>query len=279
VTIQRTASPVPAAPKVAATVAAFAAALVLVFVGTRFGLAHSDTPPASPVEQGVVVTAADGDPIATAGDFAAVAGIPQQGNRLGSAKAPVVLVEFEDPQCVACRQYELGVTDQVAAELVATGRLQVRRYPLTFIGAESTPAARWIYAAGQQGLMWQFTRAFHLNAGTENSGYVTTTYLRQIAGTVPGMDVDRAEGDAASPQAEAFLDGSRRLAARLQVTGTPWVMAGRSLDDLQTVHLSSSTDFAAVRQGTQLVAQDKPLPRSAGSTNTCAAAGASCGLR
>lgn len=150
-----------------------------------------------------------------------LSGIPQRGIALGNPHAPFTLVEFGDLQCPACAQFASETLPSVIARYVRSGQLLLQFRALDFIGPDSRRAAAMANALAQQDRLWQFVElAFH-NQGLENSGYVTETYLRALAGAIPGTNVTQAlavRGSAAVAQA---LAQARGLAQAAGVKATP----------------------------------------------------------
>ena len=56
--------------------------------------------------------------------------------------------------------------------------------------------------------MWNYADAFYYNQGPENSGYVTTGFLREIGSDVPGLNVNRLLLDTYSPATRARFEGN-----------------------------------------------------------------------
>jgi protein-disulfide isomerase len=226
------------------------------------------------------VITADAAPHVDADALSHLDGVRQSGHVLGSPDAKVVMVEFEDLQCIACKQFDLSVSDRVASGLVADGVLRIERYPLTFIGPQSTQAAAWAYAAAEQDLMWQFTRVFFLNAGEENSGYANDEFLRLVAEATPGLDVQAAARAAKSADATQFLARAKSMASRYKVTGTPFVLLGPDVNHLQPIKLESSSDYSSIERGVTMVRQGHVLRQpSALNPNNCTVEQTTCGIK
>jgi protein-disulfide isomerase len=149
------------------------------------------------------------------------AGIPQRGVELGDPRAPVTLVELGDLQCPACAQFAQGALPQIIGDYVRTGKVVLVFRALDLIGKESLLAARMALAVGEQDHLFEFASLMYGNQGLENNGYVTDTYLRALAGAIPGVAVDRALAARGSAAVRAQLSEAKRLASSLRVESTP----------------------------------------------------------
>ena len=54
-------------------------------------------------------------------------GIPQSGNVLGNANAPVTMFEYIDHQCPFCKEFTLTTYPQVVNDYVRTGKVNLTR--------------------------------------------------------------------------------------------------------------------------------------------------------
>lgn len=77
------------------------------------------------------------------------------GASLGSARAPVVMVEFADYQCPFCRRHAQVVFPELKTAYIDTGKVRyvVRDFPLDIHG-EAFRAAEAARCAGAQGKFW-----------------------------------------------------------------------------------------------------------------------------
>jgi protein-disulfide isomerase len=167
-------------------------------------------------------------PSGAAATQALLGGIPQSGLVLGNPNAPVTLVEFADLQCPICRAYTSDVFPTLVKRYVRTGKVKMVFRSLHFIGPDSTKAALAAQAAGQQNKLWQFADLLYRNQQQENSGYVTDSFIRQIAGGVPGLKVTRLLAARSSASAQQQLTAADTLANQSSVTGTPTFLVGKS---------------------------------------------------
>lgn len=148
-------------------------------------------------------------------------GIPQQGVTLGDPDAPATLIEFADLQCPFCAQYATEALPAVVDQFVRPGRVELQLRLLTFLGPDSERGAEVAAAATLQDRLWQFSELFYQNQGTENSGYATDRFLRQLARSTPGLDVAQVSEDLNSPAANRLIRQADRQAEALGVQGTP----------------------------------------------------------
>jgi protein-disulfide isomerase len=165
---------------------------------------------------------APGKPVPGAAQtLALLAGIPQRGAALGNPTAPVTLVEFGDLQCPACALFSQETLPAIIARYVRSGRVLLVFRAIDFIGRDSARAARLAYALGAQNRLWQFIELMYRNQALENSSYVTDTYLRALAGAIPGTNVTEALVAQGSPAVQSQLQQAASAARALGIEGTP----------------------------------------------------------
>ena len=96
-------------------------------------------------------------------------GIPQRGNLLGSATAPIRLVEYADPQCPYCAQYARDVFPILVREYVRAGKVEMEFRGLWFLGPDSGSALSTASAAGAENRFWNVLDLLYRNQGPENA--------------------------------------------------------------------------------------------------------------
>jgi protein-disulfide isomerase len=206
-----------------------AAALVVVSVAVSSGSSRH-------------ANAADGGQlVGAAASMDLFAGIPQHGTLLGRASAPIRLVEFADLQCPYCDEYAVGTLPTLVSDYVRSGRLQMQFENLSFIGPDSVKAGRVAAATEQQNRLWNFVDLLYLNQGEENTGYVTTGYLRGLLAAVPGINVTAALSASRTPAADQALNLANLAASKDGVNATPTFLIGRTGGPLHVFQPTSLT--------------------------------------
>jgi protein-disulfide isomerase len=169
-------------------------------------------------------TAARGRTRPTAPTTAKVAA---RGPTLGSAGAPVTIVEFTDYQCPYCRRFYQTTYPQLKKKYVDTGQVRwiVRNLPLGF-HADAIPAAMAAHCAGDQGKYWEMRDTLFANSsdlGREAlDGY----------GASLGLDAAAFASCLDSGSHKDQIDTDASEANRVRITGTPTFVIGRTEDDV-----------------------------------------------
>ncbi len=166
-------------------------------------------------------------------------GIPQHGSALGSPHAPVTLVEFADPQCPYCGDWERVALPTIVEKYVRAGKVRIVYNGMTFVGPESVTALRTALAAGQQNRFWNVIALLYANQGTENTGWVTDSLLRGIGNAVPGLDTKRMLSSLQSAAVTRQLAAAAALAQEAGVNQTPTFAVGLTNKALKIVPIAS----------------------------------------
>jgi protein-disulfide isomerase len=148
---------------------------------------------------------------------------------LGNPHGDVTIVEFFDYRCPYCRQ-----VDPVLKRLIAEdSKLRVVQKQLPILGPASVLAARAALAAEKQGKQPQLHDALI----TEKPDFDEAKILATAQNV--GLDATKLKADMASPEVEAEIIKSGRLARDLHLTGTPGFVVGSALipgaTDLETL--------------------------------------------
>lgn len=169
-------------------------------------------------------------------------GIPQRGTTLGSASAPVTLVEFVDAQCPYCQQFETQVMPDIIQKYVRSGKLRIQMEPWAFLGPDSVRGQAAELAAAQQNKLFNFSELLYDNQGVEDTGWLSDNMVAEIAQGIPALRVNtllNARSSAAVKAAQQQVDG---LATAEKITSTPTLFVGKTGTQGTRVNLRSATD-------------------------------------
>ena len=195
---------------------------------------------------GIAVSSSGGEkPAPPATTSSLLAGIPEKDGVLGDPKAPLTVTEYVDLQCPICARAAESTLPALIRDQVRTGEAKLEVRTLSFLGPDSVKAARVAAGAERQGRLFAFLEAFYARQGTENSGYVTDDFLREVS-EAAGVDAGRAIGQEDSSFASARLQRADDDAVRMNVQGTPTLTVKRG-DGPERVLKASPLDAAAVR--------------------------------
>ena len=217
-----------------AAVLSTAAALAAVLIGASQVSADDARTVANP---------ADNQPAVPAGPEPSLfAGIEQRGAALGSAKAPVTLVEYADLQCPYCARWALNTLPTLVEKYVRSGKLRIVFSGMAFIGPDSDKALRTVVAAGKEGHLWDVLHGLYLHQGHENAGWVTDELVAQVvAAGIPSLEVGSLLGARWNSTVTSELTRAAQAAQAAGVRGTPAFQIGPTGGRLELVHVSSLT--------------------------------------
>jgi protein-disulfide isomerase len=166
----------------------------------------------------------------------------------GSDKALVTIVEMSDYACPFCKKAH-ATMEALMGEYHGRVRLAVFENPLPF-HKTAKPAAKWAFAAGEQGKYWQARDTLF-----ENQKKLDDEGLAALAKDLH-LDPERLERDAASQAAERFVQGGLDLAKSLGVKGTPtFFVNGARIIGAQNVGAFRAAIEEALGRANEMVAR------------------------
>jgi protein-disulfide isomerase len=154
-------------------------------------------------------------------------GIPQSGATLGSASAKVTVTEYGDLQCPICKDFALGIQNQLIDKDVRTGRVKLVYRSLctaTCNGPNPTifPTQQAAaLAAGVQNKAWNYIELFYHEQGTEGTNYVTDSYLNGLASQISGLNYSKWLSDRTSSTLTGQVTADQQAAAGKNFSSTP----------------------------------------------------------
>ena len=176
--------------------------LAVVGVGGAAWLVYSaqHKPAESPVSSGPAPVAASGF----------------KGYTLGSDSAPVHITVYSDFQCPYCASFVTVQMPEVRAQLINTGKVQLRFRPFPLESHQhSKIAALAAECAGEQGKFWDMHDQLFFNQSQWSQSRNPSGKFREFAKTV-GLDTERYD---------ACMD-SKRYAARIAESFQEGIAAG-----------------------------------------------------
>lgn len=151
-----------------------------------------------------------------------IAGVPVN----GQSGAPVTIVEISDYHCPFCRRHVQQTQPRIYDTYVQAGKVRHAfvHYPIAQLHPDAHKSHEAAMCAGDQGKFWELhTRLFEAPAKTPEQ----LTALAQGAGLdVPGFRACLDSGK----YAKAVQESVARV-AKLNISGTPMFLVGRTSDD------------------------------------------------
>jgi protein-disulfide isomerase len=100
-------------------------------------------------------------------------------------------------------------------------------------------------AAGKQNKAWPYLELFYHEQGEENTGYVTESYLQNLARQVPGLNLAAWTTARNDPALAASVTSDAQAATTNGFVGTPSFLIGKSGGTLQKLEPGSFTETAS----------------------------------
>ena len=161
-----------------------------------------------------------------------VAGIKQDGARLGDEAATIDVELFTDVRAIPAATFQEDVVDPIIEEYVRDGRAQISIRHFSFGRSGVTEAAIAATAAGEQGHQWQFAEIVLRNLENAGPKGIDEAFLKGAAEVTPGLEIDEWEADFAEEleaqssdtSYESEIDRDGELANELKLPVGPAVV-------------------------------------------------------
>lgn len=140
-------------------------------------------------------------------------------NVKGNTSSTVVIIEYSDFECPACRAYYL-VARQLMAEFGGEIAFVYRHFPLTGIHANAEFAARAAQAAGKQGKFWEMHDLL-FEKQDEWAKVANIQPLFENYATLLGISIEQFRADFTSQDVKDYVRVQRNNAIKLGLQGTP----------------------------------------------------------
>lgn len=134
----------------------------------------------------------------------------------GNVNSPIVVQEFADLQCPACRSAHTNVTAPLLEQYGSKIQFEFIHFPLRQIHRYALPAAMAAECAADQGRFWQYVDHVY-----ENQDTLTTTMLDEYATAVGVPDIDLFNRCVESEAKREGVLENYEQGRIAEVTGTP----------------------------------------------------------
>jgi len=99
---------------------------------------------------------------------------------LGSASAPITIIEFGDYQCPKCKEWFLNTKPDIITNYIDMGKANLIFVDIAFLGEDSIPAARATYCAEEQERYWDYHAFLYTNQMGVDNGWANMEQSKRI---------------------------------------------------------------------------------------------------
>jgi len=177
---------------------------------------------------------------------ALLADIPQNGNTLGSPRAPITLFIFADVECPTVRRFVTSYLPSIIATWVRSGRVKLDYHSLQTDTRDEHAFFRQeiaALAAGRQDKMWNYLLTFVHEQGQEFTNYATDEFLTDIASQVPALEREQWRRDREDPLLSKQVALGVQDGHKANLSSTPSFLIGFTRGDID-----QSVDKASTRK-------------------------------
>lgn len=139
---------------------------------------------------------------------------------LGSASAPITIIEFGDYQCPKCKEWFLNTKQDIVTNYIDTGKANLIFVDIAFLGKDSIPAARATYCAEEQERYWDYHAFLYSNQSGIDSGWANMDSLKGYASNL-GLDMDLFVSCMDSGKYQKRVQFNTEESQKNGITGTP----------------------------------------------------------
>lgn len=175
--------------------------------------------------------------------------IPQRPFELGPADAKVVIEEYGDYQCPACKYWQDTVEPKIVADYLQAGKsVKLVFKPFPFLDVQSAARESHLtleaaYCAADQNRFWDYHHAIYSNQPRgENTGFWSIARLQQLSQTL-GLDSALFNSCLTSQKYKQQANAAENDAAQRGVRGTPTIFVNGVM--------LANNDYATLRQAVE----------------------------
>jgi len=139
---------------------------------------------------------------------------------LGSASAPITIIEFGDYQCSQCKIWFFNTKPDIVTNYIDKGKANLIFVDIAFLGKDSMPASRASYCAEEQGRYWDYHAFLYSNQMGVDDGWANIDSLKGFASNL-GFDMDLFVSCMDSGKYTKRVQFNTEESKKNGVTGTP----------------------------------------------------------
>ena len=174
-------------------------------------------------------------------------------NVKGSPDAKVVVTEFSDFECPACKGFAEGAAKIIEEEYVKTGlvRFEYKHLPLPQHEPSATNAANAAECAADQGKFWEMHDYLFQEQGKQGANTFTQIRLKTMASEL-GLDTGEFEQCLSRQTHARRIQDNITESRQLRVNATPTIFVnGQRVPNPSLTDLRTAIDAALQEQGVQ----------------------------
>ncbi len=139
---------------------------------------------------------------------------------LGSASAPITIIEFGDYQCEQCYKWYHNTKDSIVQNYIQTGKANLIFVDLAILGRDSPKAAAATYCAEEQGKYWEYHDLLYNFQEGVDSGWANSERLKAFAFSLE-LDKELFDSCVDSGKFAKRVQFNTNEAKKQGATGTP----------------------------------------------------------
>lgn len=152
---------------------------------------------------------------------------------IGQAEAPVNIVVIEDFKCPVCQQFNTNIEPELKTKYVDTGKAKIYSMIWPFLAENArlptddsklaAQAARCTYDQGGNAAFESYKNILFRAQGDESAVWATKSRLKDLAGSVEGLDQAKFASCLDTDATAARVDADEKQIAGANVNHTPTV--------------------------------------------------------
>lgn len=153
---------------------------------------------------------------------------------IGSADAPVTLIEWSDYQCPFCKQFEVNTLPDLIKNYVDTGKVKIVFLEFAFLGSDSIAAGEYNRAIWKlypdAYFAWR-TAMYEAQDQEGDQGFGDAASIDKLNATIPGIDAAKVAADvkANASAYQAAMEADKAEGQKMGINATPSFIVGTQM--------------------------------------------------